>query len=161
MMNGQEDFPADGDSAAAERAAAEFLRGRWRVRRRMVDHRSGAEGEFAGSAEFTDDLSYREDGELRFGGHRGPATRSLRYVDLGGGGFDVKFADGRDFYRLDLEDGGWSAEHACVADTYVVTGRITGPDSFTEHWHATGPAKDYELSAEYRRAGSSSRPATS
>jgi hypothetical protein len=139
------------DAAVPQPTAAEFLRGRWRVRRRIVDHRSGVEGEFAGTAEFDDTLTYREEGELTFGGHRGPASRSLRYVDLGAHMLDVKFADGRDFYRLDLGDGGWTAEHPCRADTYVVAGRITGPDSFTEHWHATGPAKDYELTTTYER----------
>jgi hypothetical protein len=134
-----------------DRDAADYLRGRWRVRRRIVDHRNGVEGSFVGSAEFDDDLSYHEEGELRFGGHCGPATRSLRYVDRGAHIFDVTFADGRDFYRLDLRAGGWQAEHPCNADTYVVAGRITGPDSYTEHWHATGPAKDYELLTSYER----------
>jgi len=135
----------------AHRTAADFLRGGWRVHRRVVDHRRGIEGAFVGRARFADDLTYEEDGELSFGGHRGPAARSLRYVDRGGHVLDVRFADGRDFYRLDLSDGGWSAEHPCRADSYVVAGRITGPDSFTEHWHATGPDKDYELHTTYER----------
>jgi hypothetical protein len=121
------------------------------VRRRVVDHRRGAEGVFLGWASFGDDLTYEEQGELRFGAHQGPAARSLRYIDRGGDVFDVRFADGRDFYRLDLSDGGWSAEHPCRDDTYVVAGRITGPDTFTEHWHATGPDKDYELLTTYER----------
>lgn len=135
----------------AQRTAADFLRGRWQVRRQVLDHHSGTEGEFTGTAEFTEDLSYFEQGELVFGGHRNTATRTLRYVDLGGRVLDVKFADGRDFYRLDLSDGDWAADHLCRADLYVVSGRITGPDSFTEKWHASGPAKDYELLTDYRR----------
>ncbi|MEV4347108.1 DUF6314 family protein [Actinoplanes sp. NPDC049596] len=132
-------------------SVAAFLRGRWRVRRRILDHRAGVEGAFIGTAEFADDLSYFEDGELVYDDHRGPATRTLRYEDRGGHRLDVKFADGRDFYQLDLSGEGWSAEHPCAADTYVVAGRITGPDSYTEHWHATGPAKDYELFTTYER----------
>ncbi|GIF02776.1 hypothetical protein Asi03nite_03140 [Actinoplanes siamensis] len=123
------------------------------MRRRIVDHRGGVRGEFAGTAVFDDELRYREEGELRFGGHHGPATRNLRYVDRGAFVLDVLFQDGREFYRLDLSDGAWSAEHPCAADTYRVTGRITGPDSFTERWHATGPAKDYELLTTFERAG--------
>ncbi|MEU8817687.1 DUF6314 family protein [Actinoplanes sp. NPDC048796] len=140
-------MPADhrDDSVAA------FLRGRWRVRRRIVDHRAGVEGSFAGAAEFGDDLSYHEQGELTYGDHRGPATRSLRYHDRGGHRLEVTFADGRPFYLLDLSDDAWSAEHPCAADTYVVAGRVTGPDSYTEHWHATGPNKDYELFTSYER----------
>jgi hypothetical protein len=143
-------------NAVTRRPAVDFLPGRWRVRRRIVDHLRGVEGAFVGSAEFADDLSYREEGELQFGDHRGPSTRSLRYVERSAHVFDVQFADGRDFYRLDLSDGGWSAEHLCRADTYVVTGQITGPDRFTEHWHATGPAKDYELWTRYERDDGSS-----
>jgi Family of unknown function (DUF6314) len=151
-VTGLGSYQDGGDEAVAQRTVAGFLRGRWSVRRRIVDHRAGIEGEFTGFAVFADDLTYTEDGELRFGDHRGPATRSLRYAEAGAGVLDVRFADGRDFYRLDLGDGGWAAEHPCRADTYVVRGRITGPDSFTEHWHATGPAKDYELLTGYERA---------
>ena len=139
------------DGAVADRTLAGFLRGPWRVRRRVVDHRRGLEGLFVGRARFAEDLSYTEDGELTFGGHRGPASRSLRYFDRGGRVLDVRFADGREFYRLELAADGWSAEHPCRDDTYVVAGRITGPDSFTEHWRAIGPDKDYELLTTYER----------
>lgn len=60
---------------------ASFLRGPWRVRRHIIDHRNGVEGDFAGSAEFSADLTYHEAGELHYGDHRGPATRFLRYFD--------------------------------------------------------------------------------
>jgi hypothetical protein len=148
-MPGSHEIGAD---SVADVTAADFLRGRWRVRRRIVDHRLGVTGEFAGTAAFDADLVYTERGELRFGGHRGPATRSLRYVDRGGAVLDVYFADGRDFYRLDLDSTGrWHAEHPCRADRYTVTGELTGPDAFTERWHTTGPDKDYELISDYTR----------
>ncbi|MFI6074513.1 DUF6314 family protein [Actinoplanes sp. NPDC051343] len=150
-MTAAEHYPEPRDGAVAHRTAADFLRGRWSVRRRVVDHRRGVEGVFVGWARFSDDLAYEEHGELSFGGHRGPAERFLRYVDRGDHVLDVKFADGRDFYRLDLSDGRWSAEHPCRDDAYVVAGQITGPDTFTEHWHATGPDKDYELLTTYER----------
>jgi hypothetical protein len=148
-----------GREDAVELAA--FLRGTWHVRRRITDHLRGIDGEFTGQASFDAELAYEEAGELRFGDHRGPATRSLRYTDLGGQVLDVRFADGRPFYRLDLSDDAWTAEHPCAADTYVVRGRITGPDSFTEHWHATGPAKDYELHTGYTRVSPASAPSPS
>jgi hypothetical protein len=135
--------------------AAAFLRGAWRVHRRIVDHRLDVAGEFRGSASFEDDdagdLIYTERGELRFGGHRGPATRSLRYRVRGDAVLDVRFADGRDFYRLEVSGGRWHATHPCRADLYTVTGAITGPDGFTEHWHTTGPATDYDLFTDYTR----------
>jgi hypothetical protein len=150
-MTADAHYPEPPGGAVAHRTAAGFLRGAWRVRRRVLDHRRGVEGEFVGRARFSGDLSYEEHGELTLGGHRGPAARSLRYVDRGAHVLDVLFADGRPFYRLHLSDGGWSAEHPCRDDTYAVAGRITGPDSFTEHWHATGPDKDYELLTTYER----------
>ncbi len=104
-------------------------------------------------------LAYDEHGELRFGSHRGPASRSLLYRDLADGSADVRFADGREFYRLDLRSGTWSAEHPCRADQYLVTVTRLSPDSFTEAWRVSGPAKDYELTTTYTRAAATSRPA--
>jgi hypothetical protein len=100
-------------------------------------------------------LAYHEHGELRFGGHLGPASRSLFYRELPDGSADVRFADGREFYRLDLRHGTWSAEHPCRADKYLVTVTRLSPDSFTENWRVVGPAKDYELTTTFTRAGHS------
>ncbi|ACU37577.1 DUF6314 family protein [Actinosynnema mirum] len=146
-----------------QHGVADFLRGRWRVRRRVVDHRAGQEGAFTGWAVFADDpesgqLAYHEEGEVELGGVRRPATRSLRYAERGADVLDVTFADGREFYRLRLGEGGWSADHWCSPDTYLVAGRITGPDSYTERWRATGPAKDYELLTDYERDGGPEGP---
>src|SRR5580698_1025605 len=51
------------------------------------------------------ELCYLETGELRFGTHTGPATRTLRYQGRPDGTVDVRFADGHFFYRLDLRSG--------------------------------------------------------
>jgi hypothetical protein len=139
-------------------STAEFLSGDWSVVRRIRDHRSGQVGSFHGQASFRpssagDVLAYDEHGELQFGGHRGPASRSLLYMDAADGSADVRFADGRDFYRLDLRHGAWDAEHPCGSDRYLVTVTRIGADSFAETWRVTGPGKDYELSATYTRAG--------
>src|ERR1700753_4078627 len=108
--------------SVVQRTAAEFLRGRWRGGRRIVDHRAGVEGSFAGEAEFVAEaelaansapagaaLSYREKGEIRFNAHRRPGSPSLRFVPRNQYELHVTFADGRDFYDLDLRDG-WTAE---------------------------------------------------
>jgi hypothetical protein len=110
---------------------------------------TGSEGTgFAGTGE----LRYHEEGELTFGDHRGPAYRRLLYRMRGDGKVAVHFEDGRDFYVLDLSDQQqWGADHLCGADLYTVSGLVTGPDSFTERWHAGGPAKDYDLITAYRR----------
>jgi hypothetical protein len=134
-------------------ATLDFVRGRWRVDRLLADFRSGQRGTFAGSAAFAridggaaeGELEYREQGELRFGAHLGPASRSLLYRPVPDGLAEVLFADRRPFYRLDLRSGCWQAEHPCNRDLYAVTIRVLGPDCFTEHWRTSGPGKDYEI----------------
>ncbi len=160
---------------ALDGSTVEFLHGDWNVVRQISDHRTGAVGVFRGQASFqlrpggpahqtwlagkrevADSdrrvLAYREHGELQFGGHRGPASRSLLYRDMADGSADVRFADGREFYRLDLRSGTSSAAHPCRADQYLVTVTLLGPDSFTETWRVGGPDKDYELVTTYTRA---------
>jgi hypothetical protein len=136
----------------------EFLCGDWDVERRISDRRASQDGVFRGTARFRPaaggrELEYTEDGELLFGSHRGPARRSLIYREREDGAADVRFADGREFYRLDLRSGTWQAEHPCRADRYQVTVTRLSPDSFTETWQVTGPDKDYELETTYRRIG--------
>ena len=99
-------------------------------------------------------LAYCEHGELQLGSHRGPASRSLLIRDLADGTADVRFADGREFYRLDLRSGTCQAVHPCRADEYQVTVTRLSADSYTETWRVAGPAKDYELATTYSRAGS-------
>jgi len=147
--------PADagGDDSGS---TIEFLRGDWDVERRICDRRLGQVGTFRGTAAFrpTADcrvLEYTEDGELRFGSHSGPARRRLIYRGRADGAAEVRFADGREFYRLDLRAGAWQADHPCRADSYHVTITRHSPDSFTETWQVAGPNKDYELETAYRR----------
>jgi hypothetical protein len=134
----------------------EFLRGDWSVERQIRDRRAGQDGSFRGTARFRASadgcsLDYTEDGDLRFGSHHGPAQRRLIYNGRADGAADVRFADGREFYRLDLREGNWQAEHPCRADSYHVTITRLSPDSFNETWQVAGPGKDYELMTTYRR----------
>jgi Family of unknown function (DUF6314) len=134
-----------------------FLRGRWRLERRLDDHRAGVCGTFTGEAEFaaTDDpamLRYTERGELRFGGHTGPARRALVLWALPDGTADVRFADGGEFYVLDLRSGQWTARHGCGADEYVVSYQVIAAGWLEERWHAFGPSKAYETVTTLRRA---------
>jgi hypothetical protein len=138
-----------------------YLAGDWDVVREIADHRAGQAGEFRGRASFRlvpdspgcNVLDFAEQGELRFGGHRGPASRSLRYHGRDDGGADVRFADGRAFFRLDLRFESCRAVHACRADRYTVTVTWLSPDCFTEIWRVTGPDKDYDMTTVYTRAG--------
>jgi hypothetical protein len=139
-----------------------FLSGDWNVERRICDHRGGQVGSFRGTASYRSGagsasaqqatLTYVESGELRLGSHRGPAGRSLLILDAGDGTADVRFADGREFYRLDLRAGSCTAAHPCRADRYHVTVTRLSADSFAETWRVTGPEKDYELQTTYTRA---------
>jgi Family of unknown function (DUF6314) len=120
------------------------------VRRRLLDHRSGEAGEFAGSATFTPagaGLRWTEEGRLRFGPHEGPAGRRLAIVPAAGGWL-VEFADGRPFHPLVL---GEPVEHACGDDRYAGEYRLPDPDTLEVRWRVTGPAKDLEIESTYRR----------
>lgn len=135
-----------------------YLSGDWDLERLIEDHRTGQHGVFRGQASFrpsADDqvLEYTEDGELDFGGYHGPASRSLIYRGCSDGTADVRFADGREFYRLDLRSGTCQAEHPCRADQYLVTVTRRSPVSFTETWRVAGPSKDYDMTATYTRPG--------
>jgi Family of unknown function (DUF6314) len=142
----------------------DFLTGEWNVARLISDFRTGRSGVFRGTASFRPAgdtgadpagraLSYCEEGELEFGEHRGPARRSLLLHSRDDGGADVRFADGREFFRLDLRSGSCEAVHPCRDDQYRVTVTRLTADSFTETWRVSGPAKDYQLRATYTRAG--------
>jgi Family of unknown function (DUF6314) len=127
-----------------------YLRGLWRVHRDLHEHGTGRRGVFVGEAS-VDGCRYVERGELMFGAHRGAASRVHLYEQLAEGVLDVRFADGRAFYRLQLVDGGWRAEHPCAEDLYTVVGRITGPDRFTELWRADGPTTGFTSHTTFSR----------
>jgi hypothetical protein len=145
-----------------------FAAGHWRIERVLADHRSGTQGRFTGSATLGDPppaapplsepadpgvtpsrpaLCYLETGELRFGTHTGPATRTLRYQGRPDGAVDVRFADGHLFYRLDLRSGRCTAVHQCRADRYEITYLVLSENAMEERWQVRGPEKDYEATA--------------
>jgi hypothetical protein len=152
--------PPGAAGARLARGTVAFLRGTWSIERELTDHRCGARGSFTGRAEVlaTADpavLRYEERGELRFGGHRGPASRALLYRELPGGAADVRFADGREFYRLDLCSGVCTARHDCGQDRYVVSHLVRAADWLEERWAVTGPRKAYDSVTTLRRLDSS------
>ena len=153
-----------------------FLAGTWRLHRALTDHRSGTSGTLEGTATFAPapgqppvpgpgtpgataglsgpgprpgrpELRYRERGELRFGEHRGPASRSLVWLGLPGGAAEVRFPDGRLYCVVDLRAGGWEADHPCGRDLYHVTYRVLTDDQDEERTLVRGPAKNYQATA--------------
>jgi hypothetical protein len=147
------------DVAAAELlprpvATLEWLRGEWTLTRVIND---GA-GRFEGRARFAPDpamprtVIWHEAGRLRFGGHDGPATRTLRIEPQAGGGWQVCFADRRPFHPLDLATGHWEATHLCGADLYRGCYRVEHRDRLSVTWRISGPRKDDVIASRYERA---------
>ncbi|GAA4211087.1 DUF6314 family protein [Actinocatenispora rupis] len=131
-----------------------YLTGRWTLDRHITDLSTGGTGTFTGIGEFRPDgpdLAYSERGELRFGGHVGPAWRALTYR-ASGDGLRVEFDDGRHFHDLDLRTGTWTVTHPCRADAYAGEFRVTSADHWVQDWRVTGPAKDLRLHTTFTRA---------
>jgi hypothetical protein len=131
---------------------ADFLPGRWRVERALHDAALGA-GRFAGTATFTplgDGLDWEESGRMTLGRYDGPARRTLRIVP-DARGWEVRFADGRPFHRLDLRGDRCRFDHRCGPDRYAGELAVHGPDAFAIAWAVTGPAKAQRLRARYER----------
>lgn len=134
------------------------LAGRWTIERRVRDLRLGHDAAFTGTAEIAPDagapgeLCWREEGELVSAAHRGPARRVMR-ITPSGAAWEVLFEDGRPFHPLDLSGGGCDVVHLCGADRYDGAFRIEDPDRVSVRWRVRGPAKDLEITSEYRRTG--------
>ena len=120
------------------------LVGRWTVERVVRDERSGTTGRFRGTATFTPDGRWVEEGTLELGAYRGPARRELRIV-----GDAVEFADGRPFHTLDLT--GRPVEHRCGEDAYTGVYRLLAPDRLEVSWRIAGPRKTQRVDTSYTR----------
>ena len=151
-----------------------FLAGTWQLHRALTDHRAGTSGTLEGTATFAPppgfapapgqphapgqpgprqrELHYREEGELRFGEHQGPASRSLLWLALPGGAAEVRFPDGGLYCVVDLRAGGWEADHPCGRDLYHVSYRILSEDQLEERWLVRGPVKNYQATAILTRS---------
>lgn len=132
-----------------------YLAGAWRLRRDIVDERTGERGRFDGVAMFSAEahgaLCYREEGDLAWPTYRGPAGRSLRYVGDGPGRARVAFADGRPFHVLELRPAGFDAVHTCGEDRYVGRFTLLSGDQWSATWRVAGPAKSLVLASSYER----------
>jgi len=139
-------LPAPGD-------LSRWLTGEWTIARAI----NGNAGRFEGRARFTPDprepdvLLWHERGRLRLGAHDGPAERTLRIAPAAGGAWEVRFADGRPFHRLDLRSGICEATHRCGADFYHARYAVEGGDRFTVTWRITGPHKHDLIESSYSR----------
>lgn len=131
---------------------AAYLPGSWRVERSLHDAAAG-DGRFDGTATFAptpEGLRWTERGRLRLGSYDGPASRELRIV-AAADGWEVRFADGRPFHRLELGRRPAAVEHLCGADRYTGELTVEGDDAFVVRWRVRGPAKDQRLAGRYIR----------
>jgi hypothetical protein len=132
-----------------------YLLGTWDVVRDLHDADLGA-GRFAGQARFTraggDAIAWHEEGRMRIGGYDGPARRELAIVPGHDAGWEVRFADGRPFHRLDLSADACAVEHPCGDDRYTGEFTVRGPDAFDVCWRVSGPRKAQALTGRYVRA---------
>jgi hypothetical protein len=132
-----------------------YLLGTWRLRRRLVDERIGAEGRFEGMAYFEPDgpgtAAYREEGVLAFLDHLGPAQRRLRCVAVSDEVVAFSFSDGRFFHLLERRSEGFGTEHLCGEDRYFGRFVFLGDDRWRARWHVEGPRKTLTLDGSYLR----------
>ncbi len=97
----------------------EFLEGKWKLDRQILDHRRGVTGQLVGKARFLpqgDTLVYREEGLLTLEdphdrAQKGKAHQSYRYDFPSSARAEVRFSDGRFFKDLDLSNGAWACTH--------------------------------------------------
>jgi hypothetical protein len=136
----------------------EYLAGMWRLERVVRDLDGGSEGHFEGVASFEPlvgggvGLTQRESGVFTWQGVARPAERTLRF--LAGsppGTADVRFADGREFHRLDLSSGHFVADHPCSADLYRGEFSVRDDRHWRSVWRVRGPAKNLVLTTDHTR----------
>jgi hypothetical protein len=125
------------------------LAGRWRLRRRVADRRSGRQGTVAGELVVAPDaggLQWQETGVLRWGGADRPVTRAYLLRERADGWW-VLFADGREFHP-------WRPDrpvtHPCRADVYTGLVTVDG-DRMRTLWDVRGPGKDQRLVTRFSR----------
>ena len=135
-----------------------YLLGSWRVRRALVDQRSGETSSFEGVATFSlnpaptgDAVRFEEIGEMAVGPYRGEASRRLDYRAKDERTLLVAFCDGRHFIDLDLARGHSSDVHRCGADRYEITTIARSPELLEERWRVRGPRKDYVALTTFQR----------
>lgn len=131
--------------------------GLWRLERRIDDRLAGQVIAARGTARLVADgaggLVYDEEVLLKLPG-RAPVPGHRRYLwQKNGEGFDVRFADGRFFHRIDLSATAPACRHDCAPDLYKGRHDFAAWPVWSVSWRVRGPRKDYRMQTTYRRAG--------
>ena len=130
------------------------LLGTWTLTRVVDDRRTGERRDVVGTAtlelESPDRVRWHEEGAMTWPGHEVPVSRTL-YVDReAGGGWLVRFSDGRAFHPWAV---GARVEHPCSPDRYEGLIEAAGDPvvRWSVEWRATGPEKDYVMVTVHTR----------
>lgn len=128
------------------------LLGSWVFERVVDDRLAGRRLDVTGTATFTQEpshISWVEHGTLLGqGADPVPVSQTRRLERASDGRWWVLFADGREFHPWGV---GIDLEHACAPDAY--RGHVDrAPEGWHVRWAATGPAKNYVIDTDYRRA---------
>lgn len=128
--------------------------GLWRIRRRILDHRTGQEGHFDGQAVLHPAMNgpwiWTETGTLRMA-DMPPMQAERRYLWAASGGrISVSFADGRPFHDFSTESP--EALHWCDPDDYRARYDFAAWPMWHVEWRVRGPRKDYTMRSDHMRA---------
>ncbi len=148
-----------GDGAMPVNDLMTYLEGDWTLSRTINDLRQNMPGAMSGHAfieKRTDidgnaSLTYREEGELRFGDYQETVYRFYDFSFPAPDKAIVHFTDGRVFHELDLTSGYCEAEHLCGDDMYRGRFRVQSADIWQSNWFISGPAKELILDNLYQR----------
>jgi len=130
-----------------------FLKGEWRLSRRIRDLRLMLRGQLDGHASvtvMTKGLLLSETGRLAFGEHVSDASQRYRII-FGSECAQVFRADGSRFHDLDLSSGTARILHHCGEDLYRGRYRVTDDDHYSVGWRVIGPRKNYRMASLYSR----------
>jgi len=126
------------------RQLADF-EGHWALSRQIVPA-VGPEARFEGTAVWTPEGAYAEEGLLHVQGQT-PMRAERRYV--WDAELNVYFEDGRFFHRVPAEGG--ETGHWCAPDQYDVCYDFADWPRFEARWKVFGPRKNYEMISHYSR----------
>lgn len=134
------------------------LLGRWRLTRVIADSHAGQEGRFTGEAELFHDaapdrLRWEERGEMRLGGHAGPASRAYLWRLHPPDRAEVLYEDGRFFHLARVRGASCAVRHDCGPDLYEGEYLFDAPDRWRLVWRVRGPRKDYRMETLHERIG--------
>ena len=125
--------------------------GDWRLSRRIVDYRSGAEGRLTGLCTFQREgalLRCSERGELVFGGTALQAERVYLWRE-DAGLIAVDYNDGRPFHLFNPKGHVARADHDCAPDRYEGEYDFGAWPRWQVTWRVRGPRKDYLSVSEF------------